>query len=83
MMRETGVSEEFARKNIRNLVEETWKKLNKDKTDEDSPFSKPFIETAINLARISECTYQNGDAHGAPDSRSKNRVFSLIIDPIH
>ncbi|EXC23173.1 Isoprene synthase [Morus notabilis] len=79
MMRETGVSEELARKNIRNLVEETWKKLNKDKTDEDSPFSKPFIETAINLARISECTYQNGDAHGAPDSRSKNRMDTLYL----
>nr|UUF44715.1 isoprene synthase [Artocarpus heterophyllus] len=82
IMRESGVSEESGRQIIRNLVEETWKKLNKDIADGDSPFAKPFIETAMNLARIAECTYQNGDAHGAPDTRSKNRVFSLIVDPI-
>lgn len=81
-MSETGVSEESARLEIRNLVEETWKKLNKHMADGDLPFLKPFTETVINLARIAECTYQNGDAHGAPDSKSKNRVFSLIIDPI-
>ena len=68
------------------MIEETWRKLNKDillsNGDNNSPFSKPFMETVMNLARIAECTYQHGDGHGAPDSRSKNRVLSLIIDPI-
>ncbi|PON48548.1 Isoprenoid synthase domain containing protein [Parasponia andersonii] len=41
-----------------------------------------FVEISINLARIARCTYQRGDAHGAPYSRLKNRVLSLIIDPI-
>ncbi|PON82654.1 Squalene/phytoene synthase [Trema orientale] len=85
LMRETGLSEASAREYIKNLVEETWKKLNKEISISDSdnyPFSKPFVETAINLARIARCTYQHGDAHGAPDSRSKNKVLSLIIDPI-
>ncbi|PON82655.1 Squalene/phytoene synthase [Trema orientale] len=85
LMHETGLSEASAREYITNLVEETWKKLNKEISISDIdnyPFSKPFVETAINLARIARCTYQHGDAHGAPDSRSKNRVLSLIIDPI-
>ncbi|XP_058210694.1 tricyclene synthase EBOS, chloroplastic-like isoform X4 [Rhododendron vialii] len=81
-MYETGVSEQEARKHIRSLIEEAWKKMNKERVAADSPFEKPFIETAYNLARIARCTYQNGDGHGAPDNKAKNRVLSVIIEPI-
>lgn len=80
-MRETSLSEDFAREHISNLIDKTWKKMNKDRFS-DSPFEETFLETAINLARISHCTYQHGDGHSAPDSRSKDRVLSLIIEPI-
>ncbi|KAG5020994.1 hypothetical protein AAZX31_06G282600 [Glycine max] len=80
-MRESGASEEGAYKHIRRLLNETWKKMNKDKVSQ-SPFPKPFIEIAINLGRISQCTYQYGDGHGAPDSTVENRIRSLIIEPI-
>ena len=55
-----------------NLIDETWKQLNKDvlsNSDNNSPFPKPFVETAMNLARIAQYTYQHGDGHGAPDPR--------------
>ncbi|XP_058210690.1 tricyclene synthase EBOS, chloroplastic-like isoform X3 [Rhododendron vialii] len=81
-MHETGVSEQEARKHISSLIEEAWKKMNKERVVADSPFEKPFIETAFNLARIAQCTYQNGDGHGAPDNKAKNRVLSVIIEPI-
>lgn len=81
-MRENGDSEECARKFLSNMIEETWKKMNMELVAGDSPFTKPFVETAINLARISQCTYQYGDGHGAPDTRSKKRVLSLLINPI-
>ncbi|KAI9072940.1 hypothetical protein K1719_045096 [Acacia pycnantha] len=48
----------------------------------ESKFSKAFVETALDLARISHCTYQYGDGHGAPDTKSKNRVRLLIVEPI-
>lgn len=80
-MRESGASEEGAHMHIHTLLNETWKKMNKDRMSE-SPFPKAFIETAMNLGRISECTYQYGDGHGAPDSTTKNRIQSLIIEPI-
>ncbi|KAK2987985.1 hypothetical protein RJ640_011248 [Escallonia rubra] len=80
-MTETGLSEELAREHIKSLVDEAWKKMNKYLVD-DSPFARTFIERAINLARIAQCTYQYGDGHGAPDTRSKNRITSLIIEPI-
>ncbi|XP_058210699.1 tricyclene synthase EBOS, chloroplastic-like [Rhododendron vialii] len=81
-MHETGVSEHEARKYISSLIEEAWKKMNKEQVAADSPFEKPFIETSFNLARIAQCTYQNGDGHGAPDNKAKNRVLSVIIEPI-
>ncbi|CAK7355352.1 unnamed protein product [Dovyalis caffra] len=81
-IQETGVSEKEARDHINKLIDETWKKMNKYEFDKSIPFAKPFMKTAINLARISHCTYQHGDSHGAPDARSKDRIMSLIIEPI-
>ncbi|XAR55429.1 Tricyclene synthase [Bertholletia excelsa] len=78
-MKESGVSEEVARKHIRSLADEAWKKMNKHRLANDSPFGKPLIETAINLARIAECTYQNGDAHRDPDTHAKNRISSVVL----
>ncbi|XP_057954522.1 isoprene synthase, chloroplastic-like isoform X2 [Malania oleifera] len=80
-MRETGLSEEFARKHINNMIDGAWKKINKARST-NSPFSKYFVEIALNLARNSQCTYQHGDGYGAPDSRSRNRVSMVIIEPI-
>ncbi|KAA8526462.1 hypothetical protein F0562_008335 [Nyssa sinensis] len=80
-MHETGQSEELAREHISNMIDETWKKINKEVASA-SPFEKSFINIAINLARISRCTYQYGDGHGAPDVRAKNRVQSVIVNPI-
>ncbi|WVZ02639.1 hypothetical protein V8G54_023445 [Vigna mungo] len=80
-IRESGASEEGAYKHIHSLLNETWKKMNKDRVSE-SPFPKAFVETAMNLGRISQCTYQYGDGHGAPDSTAKSRIRSLIIEPI-
>ncbi|CAN6571654.1 unnamed protein product [Malus baccata var. baccata] len=76
-----NVSEEFAREYISNLVQNSWKKLNKDGAS-GSPFTAQFVQAARNLARISQCVYQYGDGHGAPDTRAKNRILSVIIDPI-
>ncbi|KAK9984748.1 hypothetical protein SO802_034273 [Lithocarpus litseifolius] len=67
-MRETSLSEDFAREHISNLIDKTWKKMNKDRFS-DSPFEEPFLETAINLARISHCTYQHGDGHATAVKR--------------
>ncbi|KAF5481135.1 hypothetical protein F2P56_001813 [Juglans regia] len=79
-MRGTSLSEEHARKHLSNLAL-TWKKLNKERVV-NRLFGESLVETAINLARIAKCTYQYGDGHGAPDIRAKNRILSLIIEPI-
>ncbi|WCJ37692.1 Isoprene synthase chloroplastic [Euphorbia peplus] len=83
-MNEKGASEEEARKHIKEMIDKAWKNMNKYKLDETHPNNFPveLIETAINLARIAQCTYQHGDGHGSPDSTSYNRVLTLIIQPI-
>ncbi|XP_059451578.1 probable terpene synthase 12 [Corylus avellana] len=80
-MRDTGVSEEIASKHMRNMIDRIWKKMNEERVV-DSPFGENLVVTAINLARIAQCTYQYGDGHGAPDKKAKNRVLSLIIEPV-
>ncbi|GAY67644.1 hypothetical protein CUMW_258220 [Citrus unshiu] len=73
-MHETGLSEEIARQHLRNMIDICWKKMNKEWVNDQHPFVEPFVETAFNLARIAQCTYQYGDEHGAPDGRAKKRV---------
>ncbi|KAH8484157.1 hypothetical protein H0E87_028546 [Populus deltoides] len=80
-MRTKGISEELATESVMNLIDETWKKMNKEKLG-GSLFAKPFVETAINLARQSHCTYHNGDAHTSPDELTRKRVLSVITEPI-
>ncbi|XP_076935628.1 (E)-beta-ocimene synthase, chloroplastic-like [Bidens hawaiensis] len=81
-MHENDVSEEVARTYIKTLIDETWRKLIKGHVACSQGLPNPIIDMAINLARISCCTYQYGDGHGAPDARAKDRVFSVIIEPI-
>ncbi|KAI3784572.1 hypothetical protein L1987_43673 [Smallanthus sonchifolius] len=81
-MHENGVCEEVARAYLTTLIDETWRNLIKVHVACSQELRNQFINTAINLARISCCTYQYGDGHGAPDARAKNQVLSVIIEPI-
>ncbi|KAJ9549366.1 hypothetical protein OSB04_021909 [Centaurea solstitialis] len=81
-MNENGVCEEVAREYIKTLINEAWGKMIKARVDCCQESGDPFIDMAINLARVSHCTYQYGDGHGAPDVKAKDRVLSVIIEPI-
>ncbi|XP_022867529.1 isoprene synthase, chloroplastic-like [Olea europaea var. sylvestris] len=80
-MHEKSVSEEVAREYIKSLIDENWKMINKELVS-NSIFSKSFIEIAINLAQIAQCHYQYGNAHSDPNDITRNRVLSVIIEPI-
>ena len=80
-MHEAGVSEEKAREHIRNLIENTWKKIN-DYQFDNSRISQTFIGMAMNLARMAQCMYQYGDGHGVGHLETKYRVKSLLIKPL-
>ena len=80
-MHEHGVTEEVAREELKKLISETWKMLNKEVADCDS-FPRSLAIAAINLARISHCTYHKGDGIGAPDKQKKNHIKSILFEPI-
>ncbi|KAL0437617.1 UNVERIFIED_CONTAM: Isoprene synthase, chloroplastic [Sesamum radiatum] len=82
-MHETGASDEVACAYIGKLIDQNWKMINKENTCNSALFGKCFIQTAQNLARIALCQYQHGDAHTAPTDGSRNRVKSVIMEPIH
>ncbi|KAL5731045.1 hypothetical protein ACHQM5_003807 [Ranunculus cassubicifolius] len=79
-MREMNVSEGEARKHIRGLIMETWKKLNRSIFE--SPFETSFVGICLNLARTSLFIYQYGDGLGVEDSKSKDHILSLIVNPV-
>ena len=81
-MHESGASEDDAREYIKHMISETWKKMNEDVSIENSVFSNTFIGIAMNLARMAQCMYQHGDGHGVQDRETKDRVLSLLINPI-
>ncbi|PIA45786.1 hypothetical protein AQUCO_01600197v1 [Aquilegia coerulea] len=80
-MHDKDVTEEVARKHIRHLIDEVWKKLNGELWVE-SPLPPEFIRIALDTARVAETTYQNEDGHGIPDQETKTRVLSLLVDAI-
>ncbi|KAH7855448.1 hypothetical protein Vadar_024992 [Vaccinium darrowii] len=80
-MYETGASEEDARKYIKYLIGETWKKMNEDRF-KDCPFSQTLVEVAMNFARMYLSMYQYGDGHATQGRETKDRVLSLLINPI-
>ncbi|KAA3481956.1 terpene synthase 10-like [Gossypium australe] len=80
-MNESGASEEEARDHIKKLIDAAWKKMNEEQMAK-SPFSRTFIEIAMDLARISLLMYQNGDGHAIEGYETKDRVLSLFVNPI-
>ncbi|KAK7243798.1 hypothetical protein RIF29_38610 [Crotalaria pallida] len=81
-MNETGSSEAAAREYVKSLMYTTWKKINEEAYN-NSSLSRSFIDTAVNLARMALCMYQHGDGHTIQDPEIKNRIISLIFQPIH
>lgn len=80
-MHENNVSEAVARERIRGLIDETWKKVNKEYVM-GNLFPRPFADAAIGAARRTETVYLKGDGFGAPDSEIDGQVTSLVVEPI-
>ncbi|KAI3947117.1 hypothetical protein MKW92_017264 [Papaver armeniacum] len=81
-MKHAGVSEYIARKHIKYLVSETWKKINTNQSKALSIFPKSYINALKNITRASQCFYNPGDGVGIPDTHVKNWIVSMIVEPI-
>ncbi|XP_058220233.1 probable terpene synthase 9 isoform X1 [Rhododendron vialii] len=79
-MNERSVTEEQARDHIKGLVLESWRKLNETIAQNSHP--TPMISMSLNMARTAHCIYQHGDGIGTSFGVTKDRLTSLIVDPI-
>ncbi|EXB39111.1 Myrcene synthase [Morus notabilis] len=80
-MYEARVLEEKACQDIKLLIHEKWKHVNEERVA-DSPFSKTFIEIAMNVVRTGQFFYQYGDGYAIQDRETKEHIVSLFVDPI-
>ncbi|XXG69538.1 hypothetical protein AAC387_Pa06g2380 [Persea americana] len=81
-MKEANVSEMDARNHMEDLISDAWKKLNEELSSTSSPYPIHFINSAFNLARVVHCIYQHGDGHTVQDCSTKDRLTSLLVQPI-
>ncbi|CAH8263323.1 unnamed protein product [Arabidopsis lyrata] len=83
-MSENGASEDKARSHVRQMINDLWDEMNYEKMAHSSSLlHHDFMETVINLARMSQCMYQYGDGHGSPKkAKIVDRVISIIFNPI-
>ncbi|KEH38237.1 terpene synthase 10 isoform X2 [Medicago truncatula] len=79
-MNETGASEVEACEYVKSMMFIEWKKMNKEA--HGSSFSQCFIDTAVNLARMALFMYHHGDGHTIQAPEIKNRITSLVFQPI-
>ncbi|KAJ7950331.1 Myrcene synthase, chloroplastic [Quillaja saponaria] len=80
-MDEMDASEEEAREYIKCLIDETWKKINRDKIA-SSPFPLTLSEMCVNFSRMVLRMYQHGDGYTSQAQDIKDIMSSIIFDPI-
>nr|UXP86185.1 putative monoterpene synthase [Meistera aculeata] len=82
-MQEKGISEEAARKGIRELMRKYWRELNEYRSWDSHPLEEYFKNVAINIPRSANFFYENGDGFGeAVDGETKSQIISLFFEPI-
>lgn len=77
-MRKSNVKEDVARDHIKEMVMETWKKMNKHFLENSSP----LIKYIMNMARVAHFIYQNGDGFGVQDKQTRKQILSSLIQPL-
>ncbi|KAL3742037.1 hypothetical protein ACJRO7_017512 [Eucalyptus globulus] len=82
-MREANVSEDVARKHIKELINQAWKSINAHCFgNAELPFLQPFIDVAMNAARVAHMLYQFGDGLGIQDGDIRRQILSTVIQPL-
>ncbi|KAL5703228.1 hypothetical protein ACHQM5_028345 [Ranunculus cassubicifolius] len=80
-MNDAAVTEEVARKYIRDMVEVTWKKFNTEMWT-DSPLPRDLVKVILDGNRITHVFYQYGDGYGHPGREMKKRISAMVFDSI-
>ncbi|XP_078156550.1 monoterpene synthase 7, chloroplastic-like isoform X3 [Carex rostrata] len=80
-MRDKRVTESAARQGINEMIWKCWKLLNSENVG-DSAFHEHCRNVILNIVRMTQCYYGSGDGYGDPGHKTKERVISLLLEPI-
>ncbi|XP_057787954.1 sabinene synthase 1, chloroplastic-like [Salvia miltiorrhiza] len=80
-MDDNNASEEEAREHMKWLIEETLKKMNKERVATDHPFSQDFIECALGMGKMAQYMYHYGDGHGRQQSIIHQQMGVCLFHP--
>ena len=81
-MRENSVSEDEARRDINNFINEIWKQMNEE-LETTSLLTNRFIDMLMDVARSSTWLYDKRDGFGLQiQCATKESIVSLFINPI-
>ncbi|KAJ4755862.1 Terpene synthase [Rhynchospora pubera] len=80
-IREKKVTESVARQDIRDMILKYWKLMNSQNVG-NSVFQEYFRNVALNISRMAQCIYLHGDGYAEPGQETKDRVMSVLLEPI-
>ncbi|KAL5546120.1 hypothetical protein UlMin_005807 [Ulmus minor] len=80
-MRQNGVSLEEARDELKKCVDEAWKGLNEEFL-EPRAVSIPLLTRTLNLARVMDVIYKDGDGYTHAGGAVKTYINVLFINPL-
>nr|ARE72260.2 terpene synthase [Cannabis sativa] len=80
-MKQYGVSEEEACDEMNRRVVIAWKEINEEFL-KPTEAASPILVRALNLARVMDLLYKNGDNYTQVGKVTKDSVAVLLIDPI-
>ncbi|KAJ4712440.1 Sesquiterpene synthase [Melia azedarach] len=80
-MKQHGMSEEEDVQEFSKQVGNAWKDINK-KCLKPTDIPMPVLMRVVNLARVIDVIYKEGDGYTHVDKRMRENVASLLIDSI-
>ncbi|XP_022717949.1 (+)-delta-cadinene synthase isozyme A-like [Durio zibethinus] len=82
-VKQHGVSEEKACSELNKQIENAWKDINQELVLRPTPWvPMPILTRILNLARVMDFLYKDGDGYTHVGNVVKCGITSLLIDPI-
>ncbi|WRX28086.1 Terpene synthase [Theobroma cacao] len=81
-MKQHGVSEEKACNELNKQIENAWKDINQELVRPPAGVPMPVLTRILNLARVMDFLYKEGDGYTHVGEAVKDGITSLMIDPI-
>ncbi|KAF5450587.1 hypothetical protein F2P56_030922 [Juglans regia] len=80
-MKQHGVSKHEAEEEFKKQIVNAWKDINNDFL-KPTQVPKHFLERVLNLARVMDVVYKDGDAYTKVTQVLMDGITSLLVDPV-